>query len=89
MGWDRPLQGYFMVIESEADDEPVYSNLYDRALVQCGGLPRTLDHFLHRMDELGVAVPGRMLQQVRLDAAANAGNRLVAYDAEGNVLWER
>jgi hypothetical protein len=27
MGWDRPLQGYFMVIESPENDEPLWCNL--------------------------------------------------------------
>lgn len=39
MGWDRPLQGYFMVITRqdahEGEPERVYSNLDDAALARC------------------------------------------------------
>ncbi|CQH79366.1 hypothetical protein ACQ69I_003293 [Yersinia enterocolitica] len=29
VGWDRPLSYFFMVIESQQLDEPLYSNLYE------------------------------------------------------------
>ena len=89
MGWDRPLQGYFMVIDSARRDEYVYSNLEDLALAHCGGLSRSLDYFVEKLRELGVSVPARMLSEIRADAVSNVGNRHVAYGVDGNVLWER
>lgn len=89
MGWDRPLQGYFMVIESARRGKYLYSNLADRALARCAGLSRSLDYFVEKLRELGVSVPARMLSEIRADAGSNVGNRLVAYGVDGNVLWER
>lgn len=86
MGWDRPLQGFFLVIESEGVDGYVYSNLDDPELVSCGGLPATLGHFTVKLNELGLVVPQNIVQQVELDATNNVGNRRVFYDAAGNVL---
>lgn len=85
IGWDRPLQGYFMVIEDDGtdDDQFIYSNLEDPAL-PCG-VSRSLDPFQRKLAELGLALPASVLDAVRADAAANTGNRYVAYDKDGNV----
>lgn len=85
MGWDRPLQGFFMVIELEKVEGCVYCNLDDPLLSSVGGLPDSLGHFTDKLDELGLSVPHNMIQQIELDAAANLGNRHVLYDAVGNV----
>jgi hypothetical protein len=56
LGWDRPLQGYFMLIESTQRDGYIYSNLEDIDLVKCGGFASSLDYFIDKMRELGVVV---------------------------------
>ena len=39
MGWDKPLQHHFMVIETlDGDDEPLYSNLDDGEVALAGRL---------------------------------------------------
>jgi hypothetical protein len=90
MGWDRPLQGYFLVIElSESRAEGcVYSNLEDPALFPCMGMPDSLDHFLEKLDELNIAVPQAMIQQIEVDAALNVGNRYVRYASNGTIVRE-
>jgi len=88
MGWDRPLQGYFLVIKCEHRDALLYSNLEDHELRQCMGMPRSLDHFLKRLSEFGVQVPSRMLNEIKADAKANVGNRYVVYDAAGHMTTE-
>lgn len=62
MGWDRPLQGFFMVIQADDNkgDEYIYSNLEDPALIEFGGLPPCLDHFLAQLQALGLSVPDVM-----------------------------
>ncbi len=89
MGWDRPLQGFFMVIESDRagadDDDYIYSNLTDRELRSVRGLPDSLDHFLAKLAEFGLSVPQQMLREIRADAAADVGNRQVWYAAEGAI----
>lgn len=47
MGWDRPLQGFFCVVEGiedgeDEDDGYIYSNLLDEELLTLGGLASDL-----------------------------------------------
>ena len=84
MGWDRPLQGFFLVIQRPNDDI-VYSNLVDGALDRWNGLPPTLDHFVDELRRRQIQVPQRMLNEIRLDGERNAGNREVLYRTSGFV----
>ena len=89
MGWDRPLQGFFLIIEVGAADEfeePFYSNLNDRNLRAFGGLPPTLGYFKTKLVELGLVVPDRVFKEVDEDGCANVGNRHVWYDQTGDIL---
>jgi hypothetical protein len=87
MGWDRPLQGYFMLIErtDTKDADYLYSNLGDPDLLHCMGLPNTVHHFLDVLENLGLSVPATMLVEIGLDAANNVGNRFVRYLPDGSV----
>ena len=85
MGWDRPLQGYFMLIESTQREGYIYSHLQDIDLVKCDGFASSIDYFIDKMRELGVAVPSRMLAEVGADGESNVGNRYVSYGVEGGV----
>ncbi|MBK6616507.1 hypothetical protein [Ottowia sp.] len=98
MGFDRPLQGFFLVIEDDApppavragqeedEDEYVYSNLNDEALERWMGLPPTMDHFVAKLSELGIAVPQLMIDEVLKDKEGNVGNRHVSYDMDGRMI---
>lgn len=101
IGYDRPLKGFFMVIEkatpapviaelpTDADDEEdgyLYSNLADMELVPWFGLPPTLDHFLTKLQELDIPAFPNVIAELRADQANNTGNRTVRYDAAGAVL---
>jgi hypothetical protein len=87
MGWDRPLQGFFLVISRvdarKGEGEYVYSNLKDLLLAQCGGLPPTLDYFRRKLAWLGITVPARVLAEIERDALANVGSRYVTYGQDG------
>jgi len=91
MGWDRPLQGYFMVIEYQDaagdDDDYVYSNLMDAdpRLLRRSGLANDLALFEEKLAGLGLRVPALMLAQIRTDAERNTGNRVVTYDPAGTM----
>lgn len=82
MGWDRPLQGFFLVIEyldkALYENNYLYSNIDDMSL-DCA-LPKALRPFLDRLATFGISVPQPMLQQVLADQAANAGNKLVNHN---------
>lgn len=92
LGWDRPLQGFFMVIErtgvddDEEEDPFVYSNLYDVDLLPTRGYAHDISYFQAKLNDLGLQVPERILQEVREDRAHNVGNRVVFYDGAGNPL---
>lgn len=80
MGWDRPLQRFFLVVDPASGDEYLYSNLDDP---DADGQP--LAYFVERLSALGVQVPTRMLQEIELDRRNNVGNRQVEYSAEGGM----
>lgn len=85
MGWDRPLQGFFMVIELQQTEGYVYCNLDDPELLAFGGFADNLDHFGRKLAELGLSVPPVMIEQIENDAAGNVGNRHVIYGCDGQV----
>lgn len=101
IGYDRPLRGFFMVIEritpatvntEPADDEGdpyVYSNLSDIELIECGGLPHHMDHFLRQLQDLNIPAHASVIAGVQADQAGNVGNRYVSYDAAGNKLADQ
>ncbi len=74
MGWDRPLQQYFLVVyRASMDDEPIYSNLYDDT-----SRP-TLKYYLTKLEELNIELPYPMVEELIQDAANNAGNKEVLH----------
>jgi hypothetical protein len=82
IGWDRPLQGFYMVIDwldaDDNEDEYLYSNLDDLTLPSTH--PNELSCFLAQLSRLGIVVPQKMLQAVISDQQENAGNKIVYYD---------
>lgn len=87
MGWDRPLQGYFLVIMQEGanEEDMLYSNLCDPALLRFNGLPPTLDYFKAKLSEFGLKVPQRMIDEIGTDELLNEGNRNLWYDEHGAI----
>ena len=79
MGWDKPLQGFFMFIEycDNNDDDYVYSNLADNALKTYNGLPPTIQHFIFVLSKLRLTVPEKMISEVCSDGSNNVGNKVV------------
>ncbi len=49
LGWDNPLEYFFMVIDSDDSDEPLYSNLFESD-------PASLDlpHFQRVLEGFGI-----------------------------------
>jgi hypothetical protein len=77
MGWDKPAQGYYMVIEwsDEDDDDQIYlyTHLNDEDLPE--QYAKTVAPFIGRLAVLGITIPSSMLQGVLADGASNVGNR--------------
>lgn len=94
LGWDRPLQQYFMVVEWDVefpqndsedclssnlfDKHYLYSNLFDK---QAAG--QDIEYFKEKLEALGVQVPGTMFTQACMDRRENAGNRICNYQVDG------
>jgi hypothetical protein len=88
MGWDRPLAGFFLVIEysdNQDKEEYAYVNLDDEEIAAWDGLPPDTNRFTSVLASMGIRVPQLMLDEIQKDAENNVGNRYVCYDAEGNI----
>lgn len=81
LGWDRPLEYFFLVVEQlsvENNDEIyLYSNLDDPGAIDC-----SLDYFRQKLSELGISVPDSMFIEAESDRKHNVGNRLVEHHLE-------
>jgi uncharacterized protein (DUF924 family) len=84
MGWDRPLQYYFLLIQSDAQaaeesDVYLYSNLDDS-----NSETYALLDYVEILERMGARPHDNMLNEILADAKANTGNKCVYWDAEGN-----
>lgn len=82
MGWDRPLQHVFMVVEQlgDAANDPVDEDLYLYSnLDEPEPENMTLDDFRSKLEELKIAVPESMFIETDRDRANNVGNRVVRH----------
>jgi hypothetical protein len=85
MGWDKPLQYHFMVIEYlDGDEELLYSNLDDDA----AGLVSRLAYFAKKPRTFGIELPPAMLAKLQADEALNMGNATSTFDAAGIEMLE-
>lgn len=88
LGWDRPMQHFFLLIRKPAeleddtievlDENFLYSNLYEAD--QFG---HDLDYYRAVLRRFRISVPESMFNQVQIDAVMNAGNRFVKHTADG------
>ncbi|EQM83537.1 hypothetical protein L683_25320 [Pseudomonas aeruginosa WC55] len=89
LGWDRPMQHFFLVIKKPADligdpkyfhdDEVLYSNLYDANV-----FGHDLEYFGEVLRHFQIVVPASMFAQVLRDSLRNIGNRVVKHEADGS-----
>jgi hypothetical protein len=70
-GWDRPLQGFFMVIEDlENDDGYIFNNL---DLEQPH--PKSFDGFEQSLKDFGIPIPQGLVAELNQDRLENLGNK--------------
>jgi hypothetical protein len=76
IGWDKPMQGYFMVIDYEKSlsDQPLFSNLTLDI-----PYPKSLTSYLVILEEHGIKIPYQLIEEVKLDGEENIGNRFVEH----------
>jgi hypothetical protein len=78
LGWDRPLQHFFMTIEKKTSRGTVsflYHNLDD--------VVNTLEHYREVLVKLGIDVPEKMFVEALCDGDLNMGNRIEFYASPG------
>lgn len=72
-GWDRPLQGFFLVIERiKRPGDYLFCNLDVPASVPAH--PKTWDYFQAELDRLCIAMPKGLMQALLADKQRDAGN---------------
>ncbi len=83
VGWDRPLQGFFLVIDEEHSDGnmplTVYTNLCEKV-----PHPKTFDHFESVLKRFGVELPNALMEELLVDQKIQAGNKMVFWDQDGS-----
>ena len=79
MGWDRPLQGFFLVID-QGGEEPLWSNL-DQEVSH----PNSLTPFLVELNNRGINAPESMISELLEDQRQNVGNKNGVYWSGGRV----
>ena len=84
MGWDRPLQGYFMTImklkpaSSSALENDLEEDCYlFNNLEQTNSHPRELTAYLFELENRGIEIPQRVIDEVTMDGVRNVGNKVV------------
>lgn len=83
-GWDRPLQGFFMVIEDtneDSDEGYIFSNF---SVTPCH--PKTFDVFETVLREQGIAFPNGLLDELNVDKELNLGNKSKDWGRVGGLL---
>lgn len=86
MGWDRPLQGFFMTIIKGSLEPPISTNedsgeevyLFNN-LEQTVSHPKELTAYLHELENRGIEIPEQMIAEVTRDGEYNVGNKLVEH----------
>ena len=82
MGWDRPLNRFFVVVERTSpgpgQDDSIYLSDMDPAAQT--HLP---SDYVIKLEQLGITLPASVLQQVTWDWLSFSANRIVTHDGCG------
>ncbi|PCD85645.1 hypothetical protein [Vibrio mediterranei] len=70
-GWDRPLQGYFLVIEDKDQNASIDSNLDEPT-----PHPKIFDPFETVLRRFGIILPDNILIALYMDKVKNIGNSI-------------
>jgi hypothetical protein len=87
LGWDRPLQQFFLVVENldaasdDGEDDYLYSNHGDMDAFNV----QDINFFVDKLAAFGICAPKALISEVCADRQNNVGNRQVVYDAHGTM----
>ena len=81
MGWDRPLEGYFMVAwyldkNGEDTDDYLFNNLEQEI-----SHPKQIDYYVNWLENRGIHLPVEMIDDIKQDGANNMGNKFKDWGA--------
>lgn len=77
-GWDRPLQGYFLVVESLDEQDRSDSYLFDNLMLEHSH-PKSFDGFYSTLRNMGIQVPEYLLVELYFDKEGNVGDKEVKH----------
>lgn len=79
-GWDRPLGGFFLVVENlnPSDDDENGGLIYSH-LGQKESYPREYDQFADYLKSVGIRMPNGLMEALLEDRDSNAGNIQVTW----------
>jgi hypothetical protein len=80
LGFDRPLQEFFMHIYLRGEHEPLYASINDPYDT------RELAYYNQKLAELSLVVPLTLWLEAIDDAARNTGNRCAQHFLDGRVV---
>lgn len=91
MGFDRPMQGFFMDINLKAKFEtiPLYASSKDPELQGSLGMSKSIDIFCKRLVEFDLTIPEAMLLAVQKDGEENAGNVVMDHGSSAGAKTKR
>lgn len=82
MGWDRPLQYFFLTVfdpnAPEDEDDILYATLHDRRFRASGGV-RNLHDMMKLLDEQGITPPEGLEAALAEDQRLNRGNAITRW----------
>lgn len=90
IGWDRPMAGYFLVVERsdcppDASDDIAY--LFDNLRQPFPNAhPRSLGPFLEVLGSLGIQLPEPLQHRLTMDRESQVMNQLTYWSPAGEVL---
>ncbi|TXG99977.1 MAG: hypothetical protein E6R08_00660 [Nevskiaceae bacterium] len=88
LGFDRALGGFYMTVAdgAGASDGFVYDSGLDPVLLDQGGLPTDVMHFMEVLKRLQIALPSVIFEEVQLDSERSVGSKIAIYDSTGQVI---
>ena len=80
MGWDRPMQGFFMTLEKpSAESEDQFDYIFNN-MDQADPNPKSLTGYLDELSRRGIILPDYMVSELIADAEHNVGNKIVFHN---------
>lgn len=86
LGWDRPMDYFFLVIEEQinsADNPMTLDHLYSN-LQESDPFNHELDYYREVLRNFQIGVPESMFIEVERDREKNTGNRVVKHQTDGS-----